>query len=208
MKIKVISFGIIFFSLSCLLFAEQITFSADKMSGNAGENSDYTKLEGNSSINTSQMEIRADTIELSGKDFQYISAIGAVSGNHIEGGFDFYCEKLTYDRVSKIALLEGNVKMEDAENEVTAESQFIEYNEKNDIAVLQIGINLKKNDSVCTAAFAIYRKQAKLLEMSGNPQVIRGEDTFRAQEIIFNIETEEIIMDGKVKGKVTDNNGE
>ena len=206
MKIKVVFFFTVFMSLSFFVFGENITFSADKMSGNAGENSDYTKLEGNSEINTAQMAIRADTIELSGKDFQYISASGAVSGNHIEGGFDFYCEKLTYDRVSKIALLEGNVKMEDAENEVVAESQFIEYNEKNDIAVLQIGINLKKNDSVCTAAFAIYRKKSKLLEMSGNTQVIRGDDTFRAQEIIFNIDTEEITMDGKVKGKVTDKN--
>ena len=40
--------------------------------------------------------------------------------------------------------------------------------------------------------------------MTGNPQVVQGDDTFRAQEIIFNLDTEEITMDGRVQGTVTE----
>ena len=43
-----------------------------------------------------------------------------------------------------------------------------------------------------------------MLEMTGNPQVVRGKDTFRAQEITFNLDTEEITLDGRVRGSVTE----
>ena len=41
--------------------------------------------------------------------------------------------------------------------------------------------------------------------MTGNPQIVRGEDVFRAQEITFNMETEAITLDGRVSGQVTEN---
>ncbi|MGL4982525.1 MAG: LptA/OstA family protein [Treponemataceae bacterium] len=187
------------------IFAEKISFSAEQMSGNAGKNSEYTLLSGSALVTTSQMEIKAESIEMSGKDFRFIIAKGSVTGRHKEGGFDFSSEKITYDRQTKIALLEGNVSMDDQANEVTAKAQFIEYNEGNDVAIMQLGIELINKNSTCTAAFAVYRKKTKILELSGNPQIKRDEDVFRAQEISFNIETEEIIMDGKVQGRVSDN---
>ncbi|MGL4986403.1 MAG: LptA/OstA family protein [Treponemataceae bacterium] len=190
--------------ISSFSFAEKINFSAEQMTGNAGKNSEYTLLTGNAFVTTTQMEIKAQSIEMSGKDFRFIIAKGSVTGRHIEGGFDFVSERITYDRQTKIALLEGNVSMDDQKNEVTAKAQFIEYNEANDVAIMQIGIELINKNSTCTAAFAIYRKKTKMLELSGNPQIVRDDDTFRAQEIIFNIDTEEIIMDGKVHGRVTD----
>ena len=40
--------------------------------------------------------------------------------------------------------------------------------------------------------------------MNGNPKIIRGKDTFRAQEISLNLDTQEITLDGRVRGTVTD----
>ena len=51
---------------------------------------------------------------------------------------------------------------------------------------------------------AIYKKTEKLLDLSGNPKIIRDNDTFSAQEITLNMETEEITLDGKVRGSVTE----
>ena len=56
------------------LFAERIVFQADSMTGNTGKKNEYTKLSGSASVVTETMEISADTIELSGKDFRNIKA--------------------------------------------------------------------------------------------------------------------------------------
>lgn len=188
--------------ISFFLSAEKITFKADSMSGTAGDKSDYTKLEGNASVKTESMEIAADLIELKGKDFRYITAVGTVKGTNTESKLDFTCEKMTYDRETKIVTLEDAVHLVDTENEVSADAQLIEYNQNTQIAVMQISVTLKQKDNTCTAAYAIYRKDAQMLDMSGNPKVVQGEDTFRAQTITLNLDTQEITLDGRVSGSV------
>lgn len=183
---------------------ETIEFSAQKMSGSMKQGQDYTKLSGGAKIKTASMEIQADTIELYGKDFRFIKAEGSVRGVQEEDGLEFSCETMEYDREEKLALFTGDVVLEDKENHVVAKAQRIEYREKDAIAIMQIEVELTKDESISTCAFALYRKEEKLLEMTGNPQVVQGNDTFRAQEIVFNLDTEEITLDGRVKGTVTE----
>ena len=183
---------------------EVIDFKADKMSGYSNKESEYSKLMGNAEIKTESMEIRADTIELTGKNFRYIKATGNVQRNQAEDNLEFACKELTYDRAEKIALFKGDVVLVDGENEVTAKAQRIEYNENTGVAIMQIAVELIKKDSISRGAFALYYKNEKKLELSGNPQVVQGDDTFRAQEIFFNLETEEITLDGQVRGSVTE----
>lgn len=183
---------------------EIIEFSAKKMSGSMKQNQDYTTLSGGATIKTASMEIQADTIELYGTDFRFIKAEGSVRGVQQEEGLEFSCTTMEYDREEKIALFSGNVVLQDKENEVVAKAQRIEYRELSAIAIMQVAVELTKDESLCTCAFALYRKDEKLLEMTGNPQVVQGNDSFRAQEIVFNLDTEEITLEGGVKGKVTE----
>ena len=183
---------------------EIIEFSAKKMSGSMKQNQDYTTLSGGATIKTASMEIQADTIELYGSDFRFIKAEGSVRGVQQEEGLEFSCTTMEYDREEKIALFSGNVVLQDKENEVVAKAQRIEYRELSAIAIMQVAVELTKDESLCTCAFALYRKDEKLLEMTGNPQVVQGNDSFRAQEIVFNLDTEEITLEGGVKGKVTE----
>ncbi len=193
------------FFLGCgLLSGEEIKFSADSMTGTAGSKTETTRLSGNAFVSTSAMEIKADTIELSGDDFRYITADGTVSGSITESQMDFTCGKLTYDRKTKIAQLEDSVHLIDKANDVTADAQLIEYDQTNETAVMQIEITLKQKDNTCTSAFAIYRKNEQLLEMSGNPKIVQGKDSFRAQEITLDLNSQEITLDGRVRGTVTD----
>ena len=85
-----------------------------------------------------------------------------------------------------------------------ADAQIIEYNQDTEVSLLQIGVKIVQKDNVCTSAHAIYRKKEQTLDMSGNPKIQQGEDTFRAQEISLNLETDEITLDGRVSGTVTD----
>ena len=63
-------------SLFCViapLWAEKIVFSANRMTGQAGNSNTTTSLSGNAYIKTETMEIQADDVELSGDNYRYIS---------------------------------------------------------------------------------------------------------------------------------------
>lgn len=204
MKRILILTAVFFLIVSGQLFAEKITFSAGSMSGQAGDSSATTTLTGNAFIQTSSIEISADTIELSGDDYRFIKAEGAVSGKNLETNMEFTCDSMSYDRQTKVAMLQGNVKLVDIENDVKADAQIIEYNQNTNIAVLQIGITLTQKKNVCTGAYAVYQKNEQLLEISGNAQVKQENDTFRAQQITLNLDTQNITLSGNVKGSVTE----
>lgn len=193
----------------CLLFtagafAEKITFSAGNMSGQAGDSSATTTLTGGAFIQTSSMEISADQIELSGDDYRFINATGNISGKNLETKMEFTCDSMSYDRQTKVAVLQGNVHLVDLENDVKADAQIIEYSQNTNIAVLQIDINLTQKKNVCTGSYAVYQKNEQMLEISGNAQVKQDQDVFRAQQITLNLETQNITLSGNVKGSVTE----
>lgn len=186
------------------LFAEKIIFSANRMTGQAGNSNTTTTLSGNAYIKTESMEIQADDVELSGDNYRYIKASGNITGKNTKSNMDFTCDSLEYDRTTKVAILKGNVKLDDKENEVNAEAQVIEYNQDTEIAILQIQIKLTQKDNVCSGSYAIYYKESQLLELSGNAQVKQKEDVFRAQNISLDMNTQDITLGGNVKGKVTE----
>ena len=187
-----------------LTSAEKISFSADSMSGTVGDKSDSTTLSGEAYVLTDTMEISADVINMSGKDFRYIEATGSIKGKNMESEMEFTCGRMKYDRETKIAQLIDNVSLTDTKNEVTAKAQLIEYNQETDIAVMHIDIELKQKDNTCTGAYAVYRKKSQMLELSGNAQIQQGNDTFRAQEITLDLDSQEITLDGRVKGSIID----
>ncbi len=198
----------LFFSLLTVIVlpvsAEKIIFSANRMTGQAGNSNTTTALSGNAYIKTESMEIEADEVELSGDNYRYIKASGHISGKNTKSNMDFTCDSLEYDRTTKIALLKGNVNLDDKDNEVKAEAQIIEYNQDTEIAVLQIQIRLTQKDNICSGSYAVYYKTEQLLELSGNAQVKQKEDIFRAQNITLDMDTQDITLGGNVKGKVTE----
>lgn len=186
------------------LFAEKISFSAGSMKGRVGDKSDTTELSGGAYVLTESMEISADSIKMSGKDFRFIEASGTVKGKNTEAELEFECGSLKYDRETKVAELFNSVSLTDVKNDVTATAQMIEYNQTSDVALLQMEIELKQKDNVCKGAYAVYRKKDQMLELSGNAQIKQGDDSFRAQEITLNLDSQEITLDGRVKGSVVD----
>lgn len=197
-------FLILAVSAASAAYAEKITFSADSMTGVVGDKSDSTTLSGEAYVLTDSMEIYADQIGLSGKNFRFIEAQGSIKGKNMESELEFTCEKLKYDRETKIADLSDNVNLKDTKNNVNAKAQIIEYNQNTDTAVMQIEIELTQKNNICTGAYAIYRKNDQLLELSGNSQIKQGDDTFRAQQITLDLNSQEITLDGRVKGSIVD----
>ena len=100
--------------------------------------------------------------------------------------------------------LKNNVFLEDPENQLVAKAKIIEYDNKLEIATMQVNVEITHKDSVCYSTLAIYKKKDQLLDLSGNPKILQGKDTFSAQEITLNMNSEEILLDGKVSGYVID----
>ena len=201
---RFLSGATVFLILCFSVNAEKIVFSANKMTGQAGNSNSTTSLSGNAYIKTQSMEIQADEVELSGDDYRYIKASGNVSGKNLDANMEFTCDSLEFDRTTKIAELKGNVNLTDVDNDVKAEAQIIIYNQDTEVAVLQIKINLKQKDNVCSGSYAVYYKKTQFLELSGNATVKQKDDLFRAQYITLNMDTQDITLDGNVKGKVTE----
>ena len=101
-------------------------------------------------------------------------------------------------------LLKEKVNITDTENELTATASIVEYDKNLEVSTMQINVVINHKDSVCTGTLAIYKKNEQILDLSGNPKIVRDSDTFTAQDITLNMETEEITLDGKVRGSVTE----
>lgn len=182
--------------------SDTFTFKADRMSGSRAMGREVTILIGNAEVRSDNLLLRADRIEIHGDDNQFIECIGNVWGHEEEKNILFIADRLRYDRVQKIARLEGNATLEDRENEVVARGRFIEYDENNEIAVFQISVRLFKDDMVCRAEYAVYRRREKLLDLSGFPVVYKGDDEFRADRIRVDLDTDDVIMEGAVQGTI------
>ncbi len=194
----------VIFSISSICVAENIIFKADFMSGKSSENKDYAKLTGNASIITSTMEIYADVIELSGENYRFIEASGNVSGSNLKNKIDFTCGQLLYDRGTEIATLQNAVHLVDRENETIANAEIMDYDQNKSTIIMQISVAMQQKDNICTGSHAIYKTDSRTLFLSGNPQISKGKDVFRAQEIELNLDTQDITLDGRVRGSVED----
>lgn len=183
---------------------ERISFSANRMSGSAGKKDGLTVLEGDAKVTIGTLSIAGDRIELSGKDFRFVSASGNVSGSDTDKGFSFTAVLLSYDRTLEVASFRGSAKLVDSKNDVESEAGIITYNQKTETAFFQTDVRLKRKDIDCKSAFALYRRALSTLELTGTPSVLRGSDEFKADRILVNLDTEHITLDGTVSGSLKD----
>ncbi len=196
----------IVFSFLCglsLFAADTFTIKADRVSGSRALGQETTILTGNAEVKSDSLVLRADRIEIRGKNNEFIDCIGNVWGFEEEKNILFFTDRLRYDRERKVARLEGNSSLEDRENEIVARGRFIEYDDENDITVFEISVRLFKDDMVCRSEYAIYNRKDKLLDLTGFPVVYKKDDEFHADRIRIDLETDDVTMEGSVSGKIT-----
>ncbi|MCL2127553.1 MAG: hypothetical protein FWH38_04805 [Treponema sp.] len=182
--------------------ADIFSFKADKMSGTKALGRETTILAGNAEVRSDNLLLRAARIEIQGDDNQFIDCSGEVWGMEEEKNILFHTDRLRYDRKLKIARLEGNSTLEDRKNDIVAKGNFIEYDDKAEITVFQISVRLFKDDMVCRSEYAIYRRNEKLLDLSGFPVVFKKDDEFRADRIRVDLDTDDVTMEGAVSGTI------
>jgi lipopolysaccharide export system protein LptA len=184
--------------------ADTFTYSADSMSAALPQNSQHAVLTGHARVQTSDLRITADRIELFGKDLIYAQCTGGVHVVDTRRGIDLTSDELFYDRDRKIARIKGNAVMADLKNQIVARGGFIEDRDTEQLTIIQIGVRIFKNDIECKAEFARYYRDRKVLELSGMPWVSKAGDIYTGTRITIDLDTEEISAEGGVSGTVQD----
>jgi lipopolysaccharide export system protein LptA len=184
------------------LSADTFTYSGDSAATILAEGSQHALLTGHAQVNTEDLRITADRIELFGKDFTYAQCQGDVRVVDTKRGLDLSSKELFYDRDQKIARIKGNAVMADLKNEMVVKGGFIEDRDLEKITIIQIGVRIFKKDITCKAEFATYWRDKKTLELSGMPWVSKGSDVYQAARITINLDTEDITLEGDVQGTI------
>jgi lipopolysaccharide export system protein LptA len=182
--------------------ADTFTYSGDRASTILAEGSQHALLTGNARVDTQDLRITADSIELFGKDFVYAQCHGNVRVVDAKRGLDLSSQELFYDRNQKIARIKGNAVMADLKNEMVVKGGFIEDRDLEKITIVQIGVRIFKKDILCKSEFAKYWRDKKTLELSGLPWVSKGSDVYQAARITINLDTEDISLEGDVQGTI------
>ena len=193
----------VFFIAALLpLSGDTFTFRADRMSGGKATGREITVLSGNAEVQSDKLLLQAERIEIQGSDNRFIDCSGNVRGYEEEKNILFRTDRLRYDRTLKIARLEGNSTLEDRKNEIVVRGRFIEYDDQQETALIQISVRLFKDNLVCRSEYAIYRRIEKTLVLLGFPVVYKKDDEFRADRIRVDLDTDDVVMEGDVKGSI------
>ena len=184
------------------VWGDTFTFKADSMAGGKATGREITILTGNAEVRSDKLLLRASRIEIHGSDNRFIDCSGSVWGHEEEKNILFQTDRMRYDRTLKIARLEGNSTMEDRKNELVARGRFIEYDSENETAIMQISVRLFKDNLTCRSEYALYHRENKTLALSGFPVVYKKEDEYRAEKIKVDLDTDDVVMEGGVKGSL------
>jgi lipopolysaccharide export system protein LptA len=195
---------IAFLASGAPVHADTVHFTADTVTMKLAEGQQHALLTGHAVVQTQDIRITADQVELFGKDFIYAQCHGSVHVVDTKRGIDLTSQDLFYDRDQKIARIKGNAVMADLQNSIVAKGGFIEDRDNEQLTIIQIGVRIFKNDIECKAEFARYYRDRKMLELSGMPWVSKGTDTYVGARITIDLDTEEISAEGGVSGQVQD----
>lgn len=193
--------------LALPLAAGSFTFRADSMETVLAKGRERTLLSGNAWVRTEDNEIRADYMELTGADFQFIRCRGTVRVVNEQKGLELDSQELYYDRQAKVLRINGSVVMVDRKNELVVKGGFLEHWEQSEQTVIQIAVRILKKDLVCRAEYARYLRPESRLELAGMPVVNRKGDEYRALKIFVDLDKDTIRMEGDIRGRVTSEGG-
>ena len=190
--------------LAGALVADPITFSADSVQSSLAKDKERTVLKGKARVKTGSISILADRIELFGKDFVYLDCSGSVSVVDTEREIHLEAPTLYYDRTRKLTRTQGPSVLRDDKNKLVLKAEWIESDGESEITLAEVAVRILKDKLACRAEYALYRRKENTLELTGSPSAYKDGDKYEASRIVVNTETEDIQLEGQVKGSVSD----
>jgi lipopolysaccharide export system protein LptA len=188
--------------------ADPITFSADSVQASLAKDRESTVLSGKASVKTGSISIVADRIELFGKDFTYLQCSGSVRVVDTDKKLRLESPSLYYDRSKKLLRAQGPSVLQDDRNKLVLKAEWIESDNETEITLAEIAVRIVKDKIACRSEYALYKRKDNILELTGAPSASKEGDSYEASRIVVNTDTEDIQLEGEVKGSVVDKKAE
>ena len=186
--------------------SNQITFRGGYTRAVMREGRDSIILTQGAIVTVGSITIEAETIELSGKNSRYLTGTDNVRIVDSSRGLTIIASNISYDRELESILIDSWVEIQDLENEVIASGAYLSYDQAKGIMRLQIAVKLlhhtESGAMVCRADTMEYNRQEMTLALTGNSSVYWKGDSYEASSISVDLNTEEIRMEGSIKGTV------
>ncbi len=196
--------GLVFIAYYGYAQRKVFTFSADTTTASLAKGEEFTLLSGNAKVIVDDVKITAQEIKLYGDDFQYAEVTGNFTAYDQKNKFSLSGISLLYDRQRKLLRSRGNIKMKDEKNDVVIRAGFLESKEDGRFMIVQLGVRITKKDELSARSeFLTYYRDTEELQMSGFPYALWKDDEYRANRITINLDTDSVILEGKVSGSIS-----
>ncbi len=197
--------------LLCLFLAlplsgADISFKSGSTRMKMQQGSETILLDNGAEVEVGSLLLRSTSMELYGKDFRFVRCEGDVTMQDEERGISLVTSSLLFDRVEETLLIDSWVELEDTNNQVAASAARMEFFLKEGIVLLQVQARLLKHTDdgpmVCRSDFMNFDRDKEMLDLKGRASIVWEPDTYEAQSISVNLKTEEIRMEGSIKGTI------
>lgn len=196
-----------------LLFLCAPAFAAEPISFKGGftravmrEGRETIMLTQGAIVETGTIRFEAQSIELVGPDARYLVATGSVKITDSQNHITITSNSLSFDRETEQLLVDGWVEIQDLEREIIATGAYLSFNRAEGVLNLQIAAKLLRHTEsgpmVCRADSIEYDRDTMRLSLVGNSTIQWKGDTYQASSTLVDLQTDEIIMEGSIKGIV------
>ena len=189
-----------------VLFSAPVTFSGGYSKVSLKEGRRSVSLTGGATVSAEGMVITADSVTLTGDDYDVVECTGTIEIKDEEKGLSIKTTALYYDRTAERLLISAWCEVSDSVNELEAGAGAVSYDLRNEVLSLEMAARLMKaTDSGLLSARAeriTFDRGADTLTLHGNAEVEWNRNSYRAKLITINLTTEEIRLEGRIEGEV------
>ena len=189
-----------------VLFSAPVTFSGGYSKVSLKEGRRSVSLTGGATVSAEGMVITADSVTLTGDDYDVVECTGTIEIKDEENGLSIKTTALYYDRTAERLLISAWCEVSDSVNELEAGAGAVSYDLRNEVLSLEMAARLMKaTDSGLLSARAeriTFDRGADTLTLQGNAEVEWNRNSYRAKLITINLTTEEIRLEGRIEGEV------
>ena len=197
---------ILILSAGLAFASDNITFTAGSTSVSLQEGNREVSLSGNAAVTTGSLTIQADSITLSGDNYESISCSGSILITDSDQGLSIRTSSLFYDRTSERLLISSWCEISDTANELVASASSLYYDRNAELIELEMNVELVKNTSdgilSASAQRVTFDRAGSTLALSGAAGVSWKDDDYQASVITIDLEEEKITLSGQIGGTV------
>jgi len=182
---------------------DTITFTARRMESVIAKGKEKTILIGSAVVNTGTIQVTADRIELSGKDYNDMLCLGNVTVKDDSKGFLLRAANVAYTRDTEVGVAQTQVQIDDSKNSLVLKAEWVQFDQKQSILVARIAVHILKEDFAVRSEYARYDRNDESLQLSGTPVALNSDGRLSAEYMSGKADLNDLSMSGDVSGTIT-----